>query len=200
MAKKLQNIKAIKEMLSGTHKTQTKIQMGYTGERVNREEGDIWEENGKKWTIKNGIKKSVNKLGNYMDQFDFSNCYQDSCNITQYNMTDLDKKMSSFHGMCFNCATKMKTKMMLDGTWEAYEQERVKKNAIAWLNDAENDVLEIKKAMTKTEFVNSNGSVEKWSLDKKEEKIIDEIDTQWSKYKSDFQNKFGITDEDLRSN
>ena len=115
------------------------------------------------------------------------------------SMTDLDKKMSSFHGMCFDCASKMKTKMMLDGTWEEYEKDRVKKNAMAWLKDAENDVLEIKKAMTKTEFVNSNGSVEKWSLDKKQETIVQEIDDQWAKYKEDFKNKFGITDEDLRT-
>ena len=34
MASKLQNIKAIKEMIAGTHKSQNKTQIGYTGKKT----------------------------------------------------------------------------------------------------------------------------------------------------------------------
>ena len=37
-------------------------QIGYTKEYVEHKEGDVWEENGKQWTIKNGIKQTVTKL------------------------------------------------------------------------------------------------------------------------------------------
>ena len=46
MSDKLQNIKAVTQLLSGTHKTQTKTQLGYTGttKSVKHEIGDVWEE------------------------------------------------------------------------------------------------------------------------------------------------------------
>ena len=37
-------------------------QSGYKKSTQDYKEGDIWEERGKKWTIKNGIKQTINKL------------------------------------------------------------------------------------------------------------------------------------------
>ena len=40
----------------------TVTSVGYTKAEEIHEEGDVWEENGRKWTIKNGIKRNVRKI------------------------------------------------------------------------------------------------------------------------------------------
>jgi len=195
---KLQNIKAIREMLAGEHKTQTKVKVGFgdhkEAEEI-REEGDVWVQDGKTWTIKNGIKQSIRKGINFSDLYDFSKC-EEGCKKNQYNITDYDKKMSAIHGMCFDCVLKLETKLRLTGEWEEYEKKKVKENALAWLTEAEQEVLELKEAMTKTEFVNKDGDIEKWGLEKDAETIIEEIDEQWDKYKKSFYEQFGITEDE----
>ena len=71
MAKsKLQNVKAVKELLAGTHKSQTSRTFGFTGKgNKKREVGDVWIEtspNGTKiqWEQKDGfrVKKSANSI------------------------------------------------------------------------------------------------------------------------------------------
>jgi 3-methyladenine DNA glycosylase AlkC len=37
-------------------------QVGYKKKTIDYKEGDIWTENKKKWTIKNGIKQTISKL------------------------------------------------------------------------------------------------------------------------------------------
>lgn len=194
--KKLQNVRAIREMLAGEHKTQNKIRLGYGDHQVEErhEEGDVWFEDGKQWTIKNGVKQSIRKGISFSDLYDFSKC-EDDCNKNQYNITEYDKKMSAIHGMCFDCLVKFETKLRLTGEWEEYERKKVKENALAWLREAEQEVQELKETMTKTEFVNKDGDIEKWGLDKDKETIIKEIDEQWAKYKKSFYEQFGEIDE-----
>ena len=67
---KLQNVKAIKQLLSGTHKTQTNKTFGFTGKsNKKREVGETWTEitpNGTKiqWEQKDGfrVKKAANSI------------------------------------------------------------------------------------------------------------------------------------------
>ena len=40
----------------------TKIQSGYQKVYSKHTEGDVWEESGKTWTIKNGIRQNITKL------------------------------------------------------------------------------------------------------------------------------------------
>jgi hypothetical protein len=65
---KLQNIKAIKQMLDGTHRMQSKTTVGYEGDKntSTKEVGETWiDANGKEWIQKDGFKISVNK---FLDQ------------------------------------------------------------------------------------------------------------------------------------
>ena len=57
MAKKLQNIKAINQMLSGTHRSQNKTTVGYQSKEEDRNIGDKWiDNNGIQWEQKNGVR------------------------------------------------------------------------------------------------------------------------------------------------
>ena len=127
---KLQNVKAIQQMLDGTHKFQTKKTVGFsdakeTAKRNERHEvGDIWEENdptsGVTYIIEQRdgfrIKKTKNtdvfqQVRNELTAF--PNCRKEVC--TCAGKHHLDKKMRSLHGMCFDCVIEMEHELKKEG-------------------------------------------------------------------------------------
>jgi len=59
---KEKDINRLRNLITKKYGDKTGIQIGYTKSTQYHEEGDIWEENGKKWTIKDGIKQNITKL------------------------------------------------------------------------------------------------------------------------------------------
>ena len=52
-----QKIQRMRNLATGDYGSKTKASSGYTSYEKKRSEGDVWEENDKTWTIKNGINK-----------------------------------------------------------------------------------------------------------------------------------------------
>lgn len=165
MAKKLQNIKAINQMLSGTHRSQNKTTVGYQSKEEDRKIGDKWiDNNGIQWEQKDGYKVSSAKaLEAVMAAIKAlkmpSTCPK--CNNEMKN-NQYNKKMWSIHKMCFDCVIDMEHEHRINGTYEQYEKDLMRKNIEAWLRDAKAEMGAIKELLTKAEFVNSDGTVEKW--------------------------------------
>jgi hypothetical protein len=165
MAKKLQNIRAINQMLSGTHKSQNKTTVGYQSKEEDRNIGDKWiDNNGIQWEQKDGYKVSSAKaLEAVMAAIKAlkmpSTCPK--CNNEMKN-NQYNKKMWSVHKMCFDCVIDMEHEHRINGTYEQYEKDLMRKNIEAWLRDAKAEMGAIKELLTKAEFVNSDGTVEKW--------------------------------------
>lgn len=165
MAKKLQNIKAINQMLSGTHRSQNKTTVGYQSKEEDRNIGDKWiDNNGIQWEQKDGYKVSSAKaLEAVMAAIKAlkmpSTCPK--CNNEMKN-NQYNKKMWSVHKMCFDCVIDMEHEHRINGTYEQYEKDLMRKNIEAWLRDAKAEMGAIKELLTKAEFVNSDGTVEKW--------------------------------------
>lgn len=165
MAKKLQNIRAINQMLSGTHKSQNKTTVGYQSKEEDRNIGDKWiDNNGIQWEQKDGYKVSSAKaLEAVMAAIKAlkmpSTCPK--CNNEMKN-NQYNKKMWSVHKMCFDCVIDMEHEHRINGTYEQYEKDLMRKNIESWLRDARAEMGAIKELLTKAEFVNSDGTVEKW--------------------------------------
>ena len=195
MAKKLQNIKAIKQMIEGTHRTQTKKQIGlYTGDiHKKRDVGEKWEEtiNGTVYEIeqKEGfrVKKPKNSVAEDVKSYlnSFPNCKKD-CTCT--NPTHLDKKMRTLHGMCFDCVVEMEHELRKQGKFEEYERTRIRNNATAWLKRAETDVKLLKEAYTKSsEYVqNAEGDIETWHSKMTPEEFEETVQKQFNEFKTQF--------------
>jgi len=197
MAKKLQNIKAIKEMIEGTHRTQTKNNVGmYTGNpHKKREIGEIWEEtiNGTIYEIeqKQGfrVKKPKNSIAEEVKSYlnSFPNCKGDcTCTVP----SDLDKKMRTIHGMCFECVVEMEHKLRKQGKFEEYERTRIQNNAMEWLSRAEKDVQMLKDTYTKSaEFVqNAEGETETWHAKMTPTEFEETVQVQFNEFKKKFLN------------
>jgi hypothetical protein len=56
------DVQRLRNLMTGKYGEKTTVGAGYTKQKEFHEEGDIWEEDGRQWTIKNGIKQNVTKL------------------------------------------------------------------------------------------------------------------------------------------
>ena len=165
MTKKLQNIRAITQMLSGTHKSQNKTTVGYQSKEEDRNVGDKWiDNNGIQWEQKDGYKVSSAKALEAVMAAIKALKMPNTCPKCNNEMKDnqYNKKMWKVHKMCFDCVIDMEHEHRLNGTYEQYEKDLMRKNIEAWLKDARAEMEAIKELLTKAEFVNSDGTVEKW--------------------------------------
>ena len=202
MSKKLQNIKAVQQMLDGTHKFQTKKTVGFSDAKSvgkqseHREVGDTWEEtdaNGTTYVIEQHegfrIRKTKNSdiFQSIRDELrSFPQCRKETC--TCVGTHPLDQKMRKIHGMCFDCVIEMEHELKKQGKYEEYEQNKIRENALAWLRDAERDVDLLKQAYTQVQqFVsNSEGQVEHWSAKMTPEEFENTIQKQFNQFKENF--------------
>ena len=178
---KLKNIKAVKEMIAGNHRTQTKNTVGFgeNKEFVKREVGEQWtDDDGNTWEQKKGYKVKLGKLSELRDSLkDFPNC-KEGC-TSHMTPTRNDLRMKVIHGMCLDCVVEMEHSLKMEGKYEEYERSKILENAKAWLKQAELEKDTIKLAM-QARFVNEDGSLEEWdgmSWSEMEEKIENEFRT-----------------------
>lgn len=204
MSNKLQNVKAIQQMLEGRHKFQTKKTIGFSDakESAKRNEhheiGDVWEEtdaNGNKFIVEQRdgfrIKKTANTdtIQQIRDELrTFKNCRKDVC--TCVGTHPLDQKMKKIHDMCFNCVIEMEHEMKKAGTYDEYAQNKVRENALAWLRDAERDVELLKQSYTQaSKFVtNADGETETWAAKMTPEEFEEQVQKQFDSFKEKFLN------------
>jgi hypothetical protein len=195
MSEKLKNIKAVKEMLEGNHKTQTKRTVSFDKkEVVKRTVGETWiDENGQQWEQKNGYKVKVGKLSKLREELkSFPNCRKEICSCINPGSADL--KMKAYHGMCLDCVTDMEHDLKLNGEYETYEKKKLLNNAEAWLKQAEIE-KEVLKTTIKASFINEDGSTEEWD-GLSEDEMIAKIDEGFEKFKTNFIEKLkGELDE-----
>ena len=59
---KRKDVNRARNLITGKVNAATGTQIGYNKKQVEHKEGDVWTENKKTWTIKNGIKQTVSKL------------------------------------------------------------------------------------------------------------------------------------------
>ena len=59
---KKKDVERARNLIMGNSGASSETQIGYKKKRIEYKEGDIWTENKKTWTIKNGIKQTISKL------------------------------------------------------------------------------------------------------------------------------------------
>lgn len=172
-------VQRMRNIITGNTGDKTRVQSGYEIQESDHTEGDIWEESGKAWTIKNGIKQTITKLDKIKKLVVLPiicpNCEK------PMKVTETNKKMYSIHGMCLNCVVDMETKIKIKGDWQEYESKIMNANKDASLEDFEKAVEEWMKE--NDTYVTEAGHVEDWSkVDKS--KIYAKIKENIDKFKN----------------
>jgi hypothetical protein len=171
-------VQRMRNIITGKAGDRTQVQTGYEKHEKDYQEGDIWEENGKKWTIKNGIKQSVTKLDRLKSMVHMPL----TCpNCSKPLKTDnANKKMYNIHKMCLNCVVEKETMIKIQGGWEKYTKNILNQNKNYELDEFESFVESW--VNENDSFITEAGDVENWGkVDKK--KIYEEIKSNIEKLK-----------------
>lgn len=197
-SKKLKNVRAVEKLLSGEHKSQTRKVFGYDGKSNKNSEkrnvGDVWIEydsEGKevcKWEQRNGYRIKMQTWSPTMDEvvqerYTFPNCKKEEC--TCINPSRLDLKFKKIAGMCMDCVIEEETKMKIRGTFNEYAMNKIEENAKSFFNEADVEVNVIKQGLRDgVNYVNSDGSVEKWDSSTQIDDIANRIDNEYTDLKT----------------
>jgi len=195
MATKLRNIEAIKKMLDGTHRTQNKTTVGFSDadkvakQNQKRAIGECWVENGEEWEQREGFKIKKGKMDEIRQLI--ANKMPTTCPKCDNTMTKrLDEKFWKLEKHCFDCQVDFEHNLRIEGKYEAYEKERILKNAEAWLKDAEQEAKEIIESFRNPEnFTNVDGTTEQWNGSITAEEIADKIEKEFELFKENFINE-----------
>jgi hypothetical protein len=155
------DVQRMRNLITKDYSAKTQSQIGYTKENIERKEGDIWEENNKNWTIKNGIKMTISKLDNVKKILQLP-LICPKCSKHMKNF-ELNRKMYSVHKMCFDCVIKYETELKRLGKYKEYEQNIINKSLNVYIQELEDALLEIALNNSSESFVTEAGDIEKWS-------------------------------------
>lgn len=154
------DVQRIRNIVNKKYGDKTVTQVGYTKESIDHKEGDIWEENGKKWTIKNGLKMTISKLDLVKKLLQIPlTCPKCGKAMKKKN---LDTKMYSIHKQCFDCVIQTETKLRLEGKYEEYVKNMVQRNASSYISDLEQVLEDMINDTSSEHIVNENGETESW--------------------------------------
>ena len=151
------DVERLRNLVKGKSSERTSQGIGYTKQEEFHKEGDIWEENGRKWTIRDGVKENITKLDKFKKSAVPLFCPE--CNNIMNKQ--LDSHYFKAYGACLNCTTIKETKLKTSGEWENHKNE---------IHNKEIDKLIIEyKAFMKEKmnesndgFITESGEVEKW--------------------------------------
>lgn len=151
------DVQRVRNIVKKDFTAKTKLQSGYSKAHRSYKEGDIWEESGKTWTIKNGIKQNVTKL----DAAKKAVRLPLSCPKCSGSMKHrLHKKMYKIHGFCFDCTINYEAELRKAGLFEKYEKSMIQGNMKAFSSDL-SEWVDMYVQSTQT-FVTEQGVIEDW--------------------------------------
>jgi len=179
---KQRDVQRMRNLITKNYGSKTVTQAGYSKQIVERKEGDVWEENGKNWTIKNGLKQTITRLDSIKKSIMLPlTC--PSCDKPMKNDT-LNKKMWPIHKMCFDCVIVMETRLKREGKFEEYERNMTKKGIETYIKELEEALLELSLSTEDESIVTESGDVEHWvggNIDK--QKILQDLQEYIQKLK-----------------
>ena len=165
---KRKDVDRMRNLIMDKANSSSEIQIGYSKQKKEYKEGDIWTENKKTWTIKNGIKKNISKLSNIRKEIFMPLCCP-KCNKVMKK--SLDKPNYRVHKKCHDCVIEFEHKLRIKGTHSTYMKELEKKNSINIVKETEAFLLDAVNNINSS-FVSEDGVIEKWKggINKKEYK------------------------------
>ena len=157
------DVERLRNLMQGKYGEKTHSSVGYKNPDKFYEEGDIWESNGRTWTIKDGIKQNITKLDKAKREHNMP-LFCPSCKKL---MNRTDKPYYNVHKFCLVCYAKFEDKLKAEGKYEEYFNKINNKVINGRINDFK-DFIKDKISESNNSFVSENGEVEKWvgKLDK----------------------------------
>ena len=168
---KRKDVDRARNLLMGKSGTSSETQVGYKKKRIEYKEGDVWVENKKTWTIKDGIKKTISKLDTIKKEVFMPLCCPNCGKVMKKR---LDKPNYKIHKMCFDCVIDYEHKLRITGKYDNYIKQLKLKNRLTEIDEIENMFLELANQSNEG-YVSELGEIERWKGGIDKNKISTEI-------------------------
>ena len=168
---KRKDVDRMRNLIKGNANVSSETQIGYTKKVVERKEGDVWEENHKTWTIKNGIKQTISKLDKLKKEIFIPLCCPKCNKVMKHH---LDKSNYKIHKTCHSCVVKFEHKLRINEKYEDYIKKLKVKNSLTNLNEIESYLLDAINT-SNSSFVSEDGVIERWKGGINKNKLKEEI-------------------------
>ena len=168
---KRKDVDRARNLITGKSGASSETQVGYKKKRVDYKEGDVWVENKKTWTIKDGIKQTVSKMDAIKKEIFMPLCCPKCSKVMKKR---LDKPNYKVHKMCFDCVIDYEAKLKIEGKYDNYIKNLRLKNSLTEIDEIENFFLDLANQSNEG-FVSEKGEVERWVGGLGKDKITQEI-------------------------
>ena len=176
---KRKDVERMRNLIKGNVNESAELQVGYTTKKEDYKEGDIWEEGGKKWTIKDGIKQTYTKLDKVKKEAILP-LFCPECGSLMKKR--IDAKMYKIHQKCSDCVIEMEHKLKMEGKYKDYERNIIATNAESYLDNLEEYLLEAINE-SNTSYVSEKGEVERWKGGVDKEKFLSDMKTNFKDFR-----------------
>ena len=155
---KRKDVDRARNLIMGKSGASSETQVGYKKKRIEYKEGDIWKENGKTWTIKDGIKQTISKLDAIKKEVFMPLCCPKCGKVMKKR---LDKPNYKVHKMCFDCVIDYEHKLRIRGEYDDYIKNLQLRNSLTQIDEMENMFLEFANKSNEG-FISEQGEIERW--------------------------------------
>ena len=162
---------------TGTYDKNTTV--GYTKKQEIRNIGDVWEDEHNRYEKKEGYILKTGKNSEALQEIrDFikekSTCKNSECKTIK--KTEKDIKVIQQNGFCINCTIDREHELRTAGVFQEYQNYKVWTRMFIFgkqkLEELKQSLLDVREEY---EYVNEDGTVEKWKLPKSIDEIKSDI-------------------------
>ena len=172
---KEKDVQRLRNLVTGKYGDRTLSGIGYTKQEEFHNEGDVWEaQDGRLWTIKDGVKQNITKLDEAKKAVTIP-LFCPSCNTLMKK--HLDKRFFIQFKRCLDCQVNFETELKLEGLWEQYNDVFIGDNVDNLIKEFETWFKEELNASNES-YITEAGDIETWvgsakqkMLENKEETI-----------------------------
>ena len=165
------DVERARNLITGNTNSRTSQGVGYSKKYEYRAEGDTWEEDGRKWTIKNGVKQNITKMDKFK-KMGKTPLFCPECGTLMKK--HLDKKVFPSYQKCFDCVVDYEAKLQKEGKAEEYFNN-LRNNHIQSAIDGYKSFMEDAMKQSNQNYVTEAGDVENWKGGKSKEEFEQEL-------------------------
>ena len=171
-------VQRMRNLASGNYNAKSNIRSGYTTKRVIRKEGDVWEERGKTWTIKDGLKQTVNKLDESRKKNETPLC----CPKCNKRMKKIHDKFAYSHfKFCMDCLVDYECEIQRYGNWKEYEKQIRLANFESWLKEQKEEYKDFLNTRESKTMISEHGDIEDWGKGQTRDELMKLFDKEMQK-------------------
>ena len=155
---KRKDVDRARNLIMGKSGASSETQVGYNKKRIEYKEGDVWKENGKTWTIKDGIKQTISKLDAIKKEVFMPLCCPKCGKVMKHH---LDISNYKIHKNCHDCVILYEHKLRIRGEYDDYIKNLQLRNSLTQIDEMENMFLEFANKSNEG-FISEQGEIERW--------------------------------------